>query len=257
MCSHKYTPCQEKSNQIWTFNFLTREWSNRGKTGLDIGPYKTIQKDSIFFLIGNPINTSGDIILDLTNNVTKHYEHTLISANTKQEAPAFFNGDTLYYIYNEELRKALVFRDIFSTEIKKDRLFLNEITLFWNITYLGTAGVFLFLLAYGSVLWQRRKLPRLVKGGIRHNLTFYPSSTEEQQVLTLLRQNLSVSTDELIPIFSKQNRSFSQTHKLKADAIDNINNLFNSLVGKHLIIKKKDPKDKRQLVYYYKRNILL
>ena len=247
----------EKSNQIWTFNFLTREWSNRGKTGLDIGPYKTVQKDSIFFLIGNPTNTSGDIILDLTNNVIKHYEHTLISANTKQEAPAFFNGDTLYYMYNEELRKALVFRDIFSTEIKKDRLFLNEITLFWNITYLGTAGVFLFLLAYGSVLWQRRKLPRLVKGGIRHNLTFYPLSTEEQQVLTLLRQNLSVSTDELIPIFSKQNRSFSQTHKLKADAIDNINNLFNSLVGKHLIIKKKDPKDKRQLVYYYKRNILL
>ena len=247
----------EKSNQIWTFNFLTREWSNRGKTGLDIGPYKTVQKDSIFFLIGNPTNTSGDIILDLTNNVIKHYEHTLISANTKQEAPAFFNGDTLYYMYNEELRKALVFRDIFSTEIKKDRLFLNEITLFWNITYLGTAGVFLFLLAYGSVLWQRRKLPRLVKGGISHNLTFYPLSTEEQQVLTLLRQNLSVSTDELIPIFSKQNRSFSQTHKLKADAIDNINNLFNSLVGKHLIIKKKDPKDKRQLVYYYKRNILL
>ena len=247
----------EKSNQIWTFNFLTREWSNRGKMGIDIGPYKTVQKDSLFFLIGNPTNTPGDIILDLSNNVTRHYEHTLISANTKHKAPAFFIGDTLHYTYKDQIRKGLVFRDIFYTEIKKDRLFLNEITLFWNITYLGIAGVFLFLLAYGSVLWQRRKLPRLVKGGIRHNLTFYPLSIEEQQVLTLLRQKLSVSTEELIPIFSKHNRSFSQTHKLKADAIDNINNLFNVLVGKHIIKKKKDPKDKRQLVYYFKRNILL
>ena len=246
----------EKSNQIWTFDFLTREWSNRGKMGLDIGSYKSVQKDSLFFLIGNPMNTSGDIILDIKNNTAKHYEHTLVSANTKQQAPAFFTDDTLHYIYKDELLQALIFRDIFSKEIKKDRLFLNEITLFWNITYLGIAGVFLFLLAYGSVIWQRRKLPRLVKGGIRHNLTFYPLSTEEQQVINLLRQNLSVSTDELIPIFSKQKRSFSQTHKLKADAIDNINNLLNTLVGKDLIKKKKDPRDKRQLVYYYKRNTL-
>jgi len=149
-----------------------------------------------------------------------------------------------------------MFRDVFANQTSSDRLFLNEITLFWNIIYLGIAGVFLFLLAYGSVLWQRRKLPRLVKGGVRHNLTFYPLSTEEQQVLTILRQNLNASTDELMSIFSGKNRSFSQTHKLKADAIDNINNLLNSLVGKELIKKKKDPKDKRQLVYYYKRNIL-
>ena len=100
--------------------------------------------------------------------------------------------------------------------------------MFWNITYLGTGGILLFLLAYGSVLWQRRKLPRLVKGGIRHNLTFYPLSNEEEQVLTFLRQNLSASTDELISIFSGKNRSFSQTHKLKADAIDDINNLLKS-----------------------------
>jgi DNA-binding MarR family transcriptional regulator len=135
-------------------------------------------------------------------------------------------------------------------------LFLNEITLFWNITYIGAGGVILFLLAYGSVLWQRRKLPRLVKGGVRHNLTFYPLSTEEQQILRILRQNLNASTEELIQIFTKHNRSFSQTHKLKADAIDNINNLIYNLVGKDLIKKRKDPNDKRQLVYYYKRNIL-
>jgi DNA-binding MarR family transcriptional regulator len=149
-----------------------------------------------------------------------------------------------------------VFRDVFVNQTFQDRLFLNEITLFWNITYIGVGGVFIFLLAYGSVLWQRRKLPRLVKGGIRHNLTFYPLSTEEQRILSILRQNLSASTDELMPIFSNHNRSFSQTHKLKADAIDNINHLLNTLVGEDIIKKKKGPNDKRQLVYYYKRNIL-
>ena len=246
----------EKSKQIWTFNFKSREWTNGGKMGLDIRPYKTIQKDSLFYLIGHPSNTQGDLILDLQNNRVQIFNHTLISANTDQESPAFFKGDTLYYTSEQTLHKSLAFRDIFVNQSSQDRLFLNEITLFWNITYLGIAGVFLFLLAYGSVLWQRRKLPRLVKGGVRHNLTFYPLSIEEQQILRILRQNLSASTEDLMPIFSKHKRSFSQTHKLKADAIDNINNLLNSLVGKELIKKKKDPKDKRQLVYYYKRNIL-
>ena len=246
----------EKSKQIWTFNFKSREWTNGGKMGLDIRPYKTIQKDSLFYLIGHPSNTPGDLIVDLHNNRVQIFDHTLISANTDQKSPAFFKGDTLYYTSEQSLHKSLAFRDVFVNQSSQDRLFLNEITLFWNITYIGIAGVFLFLLAYGSVLWQRRKLPRLVKGGVRHNLTFYPLSTEEQQILRILRQNLSASTEELMAIFSKHKLSFSQTHKLKADAIDNINNLLNTLVGKDLIKKKKDPKDKRQLVYYYKRNIL-
>ncbi len=246
----------EKSKQIWIFDFKSREWANGGKMGLDIRPYKTIQKDSLFYLVGHPSNTPGDLILDIINNRVKIFDHTLISTNTSQNSPAFFKGDTLYYTANQNLQKSLAFRDVFVNQYSQDRLFLNEITLFWNITYIGIAGAFLFSLAYGSVLWQRRKLPRLVKGGIRHNLVFYPLSAEEQQILGILRQNLNVSTEELMPIFSKHNRSFSQTHKLKADAIDNINNLLNTLVGKDLIKKKKDPKDKRQHVYYYKRNIL-
>jgi DNA-binding MarR family transcriptional regulator len=247
---------ESKSKQIWIFDFKSREWRNGGKMGLDIGPYKTIKKDSLFYLIGHPSNTPGDLIVDLQNNKVKIFDHTLVSANTNQKSPAFFVGDTLYYTHEGALLKSIAFRDVFTNQTSQDRLFLNEITLFWNITYIGAGGVILFLLAYGSVLWQRRKLPRLVKGGVRHNLTFYPLSTEEQQILRILRQNLNASTEELMIIFSKHNRSFSQTHKLKADAIDNINNLINTLVGKDLIKKKKDPNDKRQLVYYYKRNIL-
>jgi DNA-binding MarR family transcriptional regulator len=232
-------------------------WVNGGKMGLDIGQYKSVQKDSLFYLIGDPFNSPGDLILDFKNNRVEIFDHTLISEKINPRSPAFFIEDTLYYSREDNsISKALAFRDVFVNKISQDRLFLNEITLFWNITYLGIAGVFLFLLAYGSVLWQRRKLPRLVKGGIRHSLTFYPLSNEEQKVLNFLRQNLSASTKELIPIFSKHNRSFSQTHKLKADAIDNINKLLNTLVGKDLIKKKKDSKDKRQFVYYYKRNIL-
>jgi len=245
-----------KSNQMWTFDFKSKEWKNGGKMGIDIGSFKSIKKDSLFYLIGSPSNTPGDLILDLQNNRVKIFKHTLVSANTDQKSPAFFKGDTLYYTSDQTLHKSIAFRDVFANQTSQDRLFLNEITLFWNITYIGVGGVILFLLAYGSVLWQRRKLPRLVKGGIRYNLTFYPLSTEEQRILSFLRQNLNVSTDELMPIFSNHNRSFSQTHKLKADAIDNINSLFNTLVGEDIIKKKKDPSDKRQHVYYYKRNIL-
>ena len=121
---------------------------------------------------------------------------------------------------------------------------------------LALAGLAIFMLAYGSVIWQRRKLPRQVKGGIRHNLTFYPLSEEEQQIIRYLKQHLSATTEDLIHFFSAKNRSYSQTHKLKAEAIENINQLLIRLVGKDLIKSKKDPKDKRQIVYYYKRNIL-
>ena len=44
--------------------------------------------------------------------------------------------------------------------------------------------------------------------------------------------------------------------KRKADAIDEINKLMKQLVGKTIIKTKKDPADKRQLIYYYKRNLL-
>ena len=242
----------EKSKQIWTFNFKSREWTNGGKMGLDIRPYKTIQKDSLFYLIGHPSNTPGDLILDLQNNRVQIFDHTLISANTDQKSPAFFKGDTLYYTSEQTLHKSLAFRDIFVNQSYQDRLFLNEITLFWNITYLAIAGV--FLLAYISFM-ARRNLP-ICKRRDSSQPDFLSLVKEEQQILRILRQNLSASTEELMRIFSKHKRSFSQTHKLKADAIDNINKLITTFVGEELIKIKKDPKDKRQLIYYYKRNIL-
>ena len=245
-----------KSNQIWIFDFQSREWTNAGKTAINISPYKTIQKDSLFYLIGQPSNSEGDLILDLGSNTAKRFDHTLISANTNKKAPAFFMGDTLYYTHEGTLHKSLAFRDVFVNQTGQDRLFLNEITLFWNISMLALAGLAIFMLAYGSVIWQRRKLPRQVKGGIRHNLTFYPLSEEEQQIIRYLKQHLSATTEDLIHFFSAKNRSYSQTHKLKAEAIENINQLLIRLVGKDLIKSKKDPKDKRQIVYYYKRNIL-
>ena len=245
-----------KSNQIWVFDFQSKEWTNGGKTGINIAPYKSVQKDSLFYLIGHPSNSLGDLILDLDGNIAKRFNHTLISAKTNKEGPAFFKGDTLYYTHEGALHKSLAFRDVFVKQTGQDRLFLNEITLFWNISILALAGLGIFILAYGSVIWQRRRLPILVRGGIRHSLTFYPLSEEEQQIIKHLQQHLSAPTEDLLPIFSGKNRSYSQTHKLKADAIENINQLMIRLVGKDLIKSKKDPKDKRQIVYYYKRNIL-
>ena len=154
-----------KSNQIWIFDFQSREWTNAGKTAINISPYKTIQKDSLFYLIGQPSNSEGDLILDLWSNTAKRFDHTLISANTNKKAPAFFMGDTLYYTHEGTLHKSLAFRDVFVNQTGQDRLFLNEITLFWNISMLALAGLAIFMLAYGSVIWQRRKLPRQVKGG--------------------------------------------------------------------------------------------
>ena len=246
----------DKSNTIWTFDFQNREWTNNGKTGVPIGPYKVVPKGKLFYLIGQPSQTQGDIILDLSQNRATFYDHTLVSSQTANAGPAFFKGDTLYYTRNQTLHTALLKRDIFVNQRKVERLFLNEITLFWNLTYLALAALIIFSLAYGSVLWQRRKRPTLVKGGLRHNLAFYPLSAEEQEVLSFLKQHLSATTEDLLPIFQKQNLSDSQTHKLKSDAIDHINQLIVQFTGKELIKRKKDPKDKRQAIYYFKRNIL-
>ena len=42
----------------------------------------------------------------------------------------------------------------------------------------------------------------------------------------------------------------------QSNAIVEINKLMKQLVGKTIIKTKKDPADKRQVIYYYKRNLL-
>ena len=100
------------------------------------------------------------------------------------------------------------------------------------------------------------RTPRLVRGGIRNNFDFYPLREDEELILGLLQSKLTATTEDIIRVIGREDLSNSQNNKRKADAIVELNKLMKKLVGQTIIKTKKDPADKRQVIYYYKRNLL-
>jgi DNA-binding MarR family transcriptional regulator len=100
------------------------------------------------------------------------------------------------------------------------------------------------------------RAPRLVRGGIRNNFEFYPLREEEELILGLLQSKLIATTEDILLLIGREDLSNSQNNKRKADAINEINKLMKKLVGKTIIKSRKDPSDKRQVIYFYNRNLL-
>jgi hypothetical protein len=137
-----------------------------------------------------------------------------------------------------------------------ERLFFDQRALFTNLTYIALFTFAILLVSYLWITYQRMKSPRLVRGGIRHNFDFYPLREEEELILGFLQSKLTATTEDILRLIGREDLSNSQNNKRKADAIVEINKLMKQLVGKTIIKTRKDPNDKRQLIYYYKRNLL-
>ena len=246
----------QKSKDIWTFDFTKRKWMNLGKTAIDLSPYKAVQKDSLFYLFGHPQNTNHNLLVDLKNNQVQLYKQSFTSANISKNEPAFFRGDSLYYYKNNTLYSTILSENIFNSQQQVERLFFDQRALFTNLTYIALIAFGIIVVSYLWITYQRMRAPRLVRGGIRNNFDFYPLKEEEELILGLLQSKLTATTEEILRVIGREELSNSQNNKRKADAIVEINKLMKQLVGKTIIKTKKDPNDKRQLVYYYKRNIL-
>ena len=246
----------QKNNDIWTFDFTTRRWTNLGKTAVNLSPYKVVQKDSLFYLIGHPKDTDYNLLVDLRNNQARFYTQTLISTNISKKEPAFFRGDTLYYYKTNNLYSGVLSENIFNKPQQVERLYFDQSALFANLTNIALFAFGIIILSYLLVTYQRMRAPRLVRGGIRNKFDFHPLREEEELILGLLQSKLTATTEEILRVTGREELSNSQNNKRKADAIVEINKLMKQLVGKTIIKTRKDPNDKRQLVYYYKRNIL-
>jgi len=246
----------QKNNDIWTFAFTTRKWTNLGKTAVNLSPYKIVQKDSLFYLFGHPQDTDHNLLVDLNNNQARFYKQSFISANISKNEPAFFRGDSLYYYKNNILYSAVLSENIFNNPQQVERLFFDQRTLFTNLTFVALLAFVIIALSYLWITYQRMRAPRLVRGGIRNNFDFYPLREEEELVLGLLQSKLSATTEDILRVIGREELSNSQNNKRKADAIVEINKLMKQLVGKTIIKTVKDPNDKRQVIYYYKRNLL-
>jgi hypothetical protein len=223
---------------------------------VDLSPYKAIQKDSLFYLFGHPKNTDHNLLVDLRNNEARFYKQSLISANISKKEPAFFRGDSLYYYKNNTLNSAILSENIFNNPQQVERLFFDQRTLFTNLTYIALFAFAMLVATYLWITYQRIRVPRLVRGGIRNNFDFYPLREEEESILVLLQSKLTATTEDILRVIGREELSSSQNNKRKADAIVEINKLMKQLVGKTIIKTRKDPNDKRQLIYYYKRNLL-
>ena len=246
----------KKNNDIWTFNFTTRKWVNLGKTAVNLSPYKIVQKDSLFYLLGHPQDTEHNLLVDLKNNQARFYEHSLTSSKISRTEPSFFRGDSLYYYKNNILYSAVISENIFNSPQQVERLYFDQRTLFTNLTYAALFAFVVFILSYLWIISKRMRAPRLVRGGIRNNSDFYPLREEEEIILGLLQSKLSATTEDILNVIGRDELSYSQNNKRKADAIVEINKLMKQLVGNTIIKTVKDPNDKRQVIYYYKRNLL-
>ena len=246
----------QKNNDIWTFDFTTRKWMNLGKTAVNLAPFKAVQKDSLFYLFGHPQDTDHNLLVDLRNNQARFYKQSFVSTNISKNEPAFFRGDSLYYYKNNTLNSAILSENIFNNPEQVERLFFDQRALFTNLTYIALFTFAILLVSYLWIIYQRMKSPRLVRGGIRHNFDFYPLREEEELVLGFLQSKLTATTEDILRLIGREDLSNSQNNKRKADAIVEINKLMKQLVGKTIIKTRKDPNDKRQLIYYYKRNLL-
>ena len=109
-----YRLAGQKNNDIWTFDFTTRKVDELGKTAVNLSPYKAVQKDSLFYLFGHPMDTDHNLLVDLNNNQVRflhsHLRHP-ISVRLNQ---LFFVG-TLYTITKTTPFIARFFLRIFST----------------------------------------------------------------------------------------------------------------------------------------------
>ena len=121
---------------------------NLGKTAVDLSPYKAVQKDSLFYLFGNPLNTKHNLLVDLKNNQARFYKQSLISANISKTEPSFFRGDTLYYYKNNTLYSAVLSENIFNSPQQLERLFFDQRTLFANLTYIALFAFTILLVSY-------------------------------------------------------------------------------------------------------------
>ena len=116
----KFTGLEGEINKdIWTFDFITRKWTNLGKTAVNLSPYKIVQKDSLFYLFGHPIDTEQNLVVDLKNNNVLFYNQGLISANINKLELAFLERLTVLFQKQSTLWKSI--RGTYSCEPRKSR----------------------------------------------------------------------------------------------------------------------------------------
>ena len=216
--------------------------------------HKVIQKDSLYYLFADTKNSAYNLMVDLKNNRSVFINSHLLSQLNRTE-PAFFRGDSLYYYNNNALYSEPFSENILNSPFQVERLFFDQRTLLQTLLYRSFC-ICDTLVSYLWITYQRMRAPRLVRGGIRNNFDFYPLREEEEQILGLLQSKLTATTEDIMRLIGRDDLSSSQNNKRKADAIIEINKLMKQLVGKTVIKTRKDPADKRQVIYYYKRNIL-
>ena len=162
---------------------------------------------------------------------------------------------THFTITKTTLFTVILSDNIFNSPQQVERLFFDQRALFTNPTYIALFAFVILVATYLWITYQHMKAPRLVRGGIRNNFDFIRLGRRRVD-FRLLQSKLTATTEDILRVIGREDLSSSQNNKRKADAIEEINKLMKQLVGKTIIKTKKDPNDKRQLIYYYKRNLL-
>ena len=243
-------------SDIFYFDFSTKEFFNLGKLSPKLRPDYSLfslpkSAGNIFLLSDNLIKIDFESL-----EFTIYYKKTA-SLLADNKYPTFINNQTLYYISNLNGTNHISSFDLNQVDKNFESktfslLNANSETSFKQYVLFGLfiAVVFWFILKIFSFKDYIKGLILYDEKNIYFNNQTVSVNNEEQQLITFLSSNSSISALELNLIISSQEFTKSHFTALRNKLVTGLNKkLYHLTNNESCIIEAKNPNDNRIKVY--------
>lgn len=245
---------QYSNQDIWRFNFKTKDWKFIGKAYEDYNTFKMAIpfEDKIAFFG----DTEIQVVSPHQNSVKYYAQNSLHLKLIKSNKVTSFYKDGVFYCFTyssntEQLN--LVTRNIdefFGPELREDKMYASYSPM-WNALYL------IFLLPIGYI-FKKVKALKLQKNkisiqgsGVTHKNIFYALNEIELSILKLLLKEGSVDTSKILSIVENPDHNYSHNMRTKNKVVGELHYKIKTILKteEEIVSIQKSSKDKRILIY--------
>ncbi|WKK66456.1 hypothetical protein [Lutimonas zeaxanthinifaciens] len=240
-----------RNNEVWTFNFSTKEWRYLGKhQPVDKFIKKVNYGNSLVLIEENEI-----ISIDVKNNQRTIYQPSPVSAQSKGFRSLHYAHGKFYIVMGNITGVYLNIvdeEDFFGPVISQSKFYKNNTYWVKQILFYGIAIVFIVAI---FLITKRRlkKLNRLqiLDNGLKYRNKFREFKPESMKILKLLLANKEVPSSEILNIVEKEQYSPAHNERIKVQIIKDINLRIATLLGKdeEVITSYKSKHDRRIRMY--------
>ena len=242
---------QPKSNEVWTFDFNSKEWSFLGKhDDIETPILRIPYKDKLIMVKKNHMT-----VIDVQNNSRTIYKHSPISAQVAGIMYVTYTGGKFYVVLAKSTGVFLniVEEEDFIGPIVEQKKFYKNQSYWLKQGVLFILAIFIILLA----LWflknkfvDRNKI-KLLDTGLRYHLQYTEFDKESMAIIRLLLSEKEVSSSKILQIVEKEQYSPAHNERIKVQKINDINIKVATLLGiqDDLITNFKSSQDRRIRLY--------